>query len=281
MEGGALRGVFTCGVTDVLMEEGIRFDGAIGVSAGASFGCNVKSGQAGRVIRYVKRFCHNWRFCSVKSLILTGDMFGADFCYNKIPNELDPFDYAAYCENPLHFYAVASDCKTGTPVYRELTRCDKSDLLFMQAGASMPLASRVVHMDGKALLDGGMTSSIPLQAFEGMGYTKNIVILTQPRDFVKKPSTALPLMRFALFRYPKLYMAMKKRHTVYNEEKAYVFAREKAGAAFVIAPEKPLGISRTEHDADALQRVYDEGRRIAQQQLSAIKAFLANAPTEA
>ena len=274
MEGGAMRGVFTAGVTDVLIEAGITFDGAIGVSAGASFGCNVKSRQAGRVIRYTKRFSRNWRFCSLRSLLFTGDIFGAKFCYDTIPNELDPFDFDAYRANPLRFYAVASDCRTGDAVFKELSYCDKADLLFMQAGASMPLASRVVHSGGRALLDGGMTTSIPLKAFENMGFTRNVVILTQPRDFVKQPASLLPLMRLALWRYPKLFEAMKKRHLVYNEEKSYAFMREKEGAALVITPEKPLSISRTEKNPDALQRVYDEGRRIAEARLSEIQAFL-------
>ena len=274
MEGGAMRGMFSSGVCDVLLENGIEFDGAIGVSAGATFGCNFKSKQIGRAIRYNKRFSHNWRYCSFLSFFLTGDLYGAKFCYDKIPNFLDIFDYEAYRSNPLKFYAVASDCNTGKPIYKELKTCDEHDLTWMRASASMPLVSHVVKIDGYELLDGGMTDSIPLKASENLGYEKNLVILTQPRDFVKEPSSALGLMKFALRKYPKLYEAIEERHIVYNEEKKYVFEQEAKGKAFVICPSAPLGISRTEKNPDELQRVYDLGRLSCEENLSSLREFL-------
>lgn len=274
MEGGAMRGMFTAGVCDVLLENGITFDGAIGVSAGATFGCNFKSRQIGRAIRYNKRFSHDWRYCSLRSLLLTGDLYGADFCYNILPNKLDLFDYETYRSNPLKFYAVASDCVTGKPVIKELKTCDEKDLTWMRASASMPLVSRVVKIDGYELLDGGMTDSIPLKAFEDMGYQKNLVILTQPRDFVKEPSSSLKLMKFSLRKYPKLYEAMLHRHEVYNAQKKYVFEQEAAGKSFVICPQASLGISRTENNPDELQRVYDLGRLSMQENLLALRNFL-------
>ncbi|MCR5698159.1 MAG: patatin family protein [Treponemataceae bacterium] len=274
MEGGAMRGMFTCGVLDVFMENGIEFDGAIGVSAGATFGCNLKSRQAGRAIRYNKRFAHDWRYCSVKSLIKTGDMYGADFCYNVLPNELDVYDLDAYRKNPMKFFVVASDCVTGKPIYKELPLCDADELAWMRASASMPLASTPVKIDGYELLDGGMTDSIPLEAFEKMGYEKNVVILTQPRDFVKTKSKLFGLMKIALKKYPNLVKAMENRHITYNSEKEYVFAKEKSGDAFVICPSAKLDVKRTEHDVEKLQACYDEGRRIAEKQMAALKDFL-------
>lgn len=274
LEGGAMRGMFTSGVLDVFLENGIEFDGAIGVSAGATFGCNFKSRQIGRAIRYNKRFCHEWRYCSVRSLIFTGDLYGADFCYNRLPNELDIFDLETYRKNPMDFYCVASDCVTGEPVYKKLETCDANDLTWMRASASMPLASSVVEIDGYKLLDGGMTDSIPLKYFEGIGYNRNVVILTQPREFQKKPSSLMGLMKIMLKKYPKLVDAMKRRHIVYNEETADVFAKADRGEVFVICPKESLGISRTENNPDELQRVYDEGRRIALEHLPEIKEFL-------
>ena len=271
-----MRGMFTAGVCDVLMENGINFDAAIGVSSGATFGCNFKSRQIGRAIRYNKRFSHNWRYCSFRSFLFTGDLYGADFCYNVLPNKLDLFDYETYRKNPLKFYVVASDCKTGKPIYKELETCDKKDLTWMRASASMPIVSHAVKIDGYELLDGGMTDSIPLKAAENLGYEKNLVILTQPRDFVKKPSSALGLMKIALKNYPNLYEAIKNRHEVYNEQKKYVFEQENAGKAFVLCPSSPLGISRTEKNSDELQRVYDLGRLACEENLSKICKFLEN-----
>lgn len=274
LEGGAMRGMFTSGVLDVFMENGIEFDGAIGVSAGATFGCNFKSRQIGRAIRYNKRFSHNWRYCSIRSLIFTGDLYGADFCYNKLPNELDIFDLETYRKNPMEFYCVASDCVTGEPVYKKLETCDAKDLTWMRASASMPLASSVVKVDGYKLLDGGMTDSIPLKYFESLGYDRNVVILTQPREYQKKPASLMGLMRIMLKKYPKLVDAMSRRHIIYNEETSDVFAKADRGEVFVICPKEPLGISRTEKNPDELQRVYDEGRNLATDLLPSIKSFL-------
>ena len=274
LEGGAMRGMFTAGVTDVLMENGINFDGAIGVSAGATFGCNVKSKQPGRAIRYNKKYCKDKRYCSIWSLLKTGDLYGADFCYNILPNQLDIYDVQTYRENPMPFYIVASDCNTGKPVYKELKTCDANDLTWMRASASMPLASKIVKVDGYELLDGGMTDSIPLEYFENLGFNKNLVILTQPREYKKKDNKLMWLMKIMLKKYPLIVEAMKNRAKVYNQEKEYVFKKEQQGDVFVICPETDLGVSRTENNPDELQRIYDLGRQTMQNNLGNLKTFM-------
>ncbi len=274
LEGGAMRGMFTAGVLDVLMENGIEFDGAIGVSAGATFGCNIKSRQIGRVIRYNKRFSHDWRYCSLRSLLTTGDLYGADFCYNILPHQLDIFDLETYRRNPMEFYVVASDCVTGKPVYKRLDTCDDRDLTWMRASASMPLASRIVEVDGYHLLDGGITDSIPLAYFESIGYDRNVVVLTQPRTYRKGPNRLLWLMHLILRRYPMIVKALRDRHLEYNRTTAMVHNRADKGEVLVICPETPLNISRTSKNPDEMQRVYDEGRRIAKAQIDAIKQFI-------
>lgn len=274
MEGGAMRGMFTAGVIDVFMENGIDFDGAIGVSAGATFGCNIKSRQIGRAIRYNKRFSHDWRYCSFRSLIKTGDMFGVDFCYSKIPNELDIYDLKTYRENPMKFFIVASDCNSGKPVYKELKTCDAHDLKWMQASASMPLASKIVKVDGFSLLDGGITDSIPLEYMESLGYNRNVVILTQDKNYVKGKNRLMPLIKLALKKYPAIVKAMENRAEMYNREKFYVLKKAEKGEIIAIYPDSPLGIKRTERNPDELQRCYDEGRKIALARLEEVKAFL-------
>ena len=143
-----MRGLFTAGVLDVLMERGVTFDGIVGVSAGACFGCNYKSGQIGRVIRYNKRFARDPRYCSWKSFLTTGDLFGAEFCYRTLPMELDVFDAAAYEANPMEFHVVATDCATGRAVYKRLDKADARAFDWIRASASMPLVSRPVAIDG-------------------------------------------------------------------------------------------------------------------------------------
>ncbi|MCF0223287.1 MAG: patatin family protein [Fibrobacter sp.] len=277
LEGGAMRGLFTCGILDVMMENGIEVDGAVGVSAGACFGCNIKSRQPGRAFRYNLRFARDKRYCSLHNLIKTGDLYDADFCYNEIPKKLDLFDYAELTKNPMEFYMVVTDIETGRPVYPQLIDGNDKELEWMRASASMPLVSKPVKIDGKEYLDGGITDSIPLSFFESIGYNRNIVILTQPRSYVKKPNKLVWLMRILLRKYPKLVEAVANRHIMYNNETKYVFEQEAKGDVLVMCPEVPLGISRTEKDKDKLKRVYDAGRKMAEQRLDEIKRFLGEA----
>ncbi len=274
LEGGALRGLFTAGVIDVLMENGIDFDGAVGVSAGACFGCNYKSRQPGRAIRYNTRFCRDKRYCSVRSLLTTGDMFGADFCYHKIPEELDLFDFKTFTNDPMEFFAVCTDIETGKPVYHRCRDAGYSDLEWIRASASMPLAARIVCHEGRKLLDGGISDSIPLRFMEATGYEKNVVILTRPRSYTKSHSRTEKLIALRYKKYPALVKACINRPDVYNRQLKYVGEAEAAGRAFVIAPETALPISHIEHDQDVLLEVYRTGRTAGRNCLEDLRKFL-------
>lgn len=274
LEGGAMRGLFSAGVMDVFMENGIEFDAAIGVSAGAAFGCNYKSRQPGRVIRYNKRFAKDPRFCSFRSLIKTGDLFGAEFCYHTIPDELDLFDTQAYIDNPMDFYVVVTDIETGKAVYINSDEAGEDSLECFRASASMPVVSKPVEIKGKKYLDGGIADSVPIQYFESIGFERNVIILTQPMGYVKKPSSIAKVMRHVLKDYPKVAETMENRHNEYNETLAYIAEREKSGNALVIRPEAPLEIGRVEHNPDRMQAVYDEGRRTAEKYLEQVKDFI-------
>ena len=260
MEGGAMRGMFTCGVLDVLMEEGITFDGAVGVSAGATFGCNLKSGQIGRALRYNKKYCTDKRYHSISSLITTGDIYNVDFCYDKLPYELDMWDLEAFQNNPMEFYCVATDAVTGKPVYYKCEKGDREDIKWIQASASMPLVSRPVEIDGGVYLDGGISDSIPLKFMEEKGYDKILVIETQPKDYVKGKQKYMPLVRLMLRKYPGMIKAMEDRYLMYNEEKRYIREKEEKGEIEVIRPLEPLNISAIEKDPKELERVYQLGR---------------------
>ncbi|MBQ8537713.1 MAG: patatin family protein [Clostridia bacterium] len=275
MEGGAMRGLFTAGVTDVLMQAGVTFDGAMGVSAGAAFGCNYKSGQIGRVLRYNMKYSRDPRYCCLRSLVFTGDLFGADFCYRQIPEKLDVFDEAAYNKNPMAFYTVCTDVETGEGVYHLCAKAGRESLEWFRASASMPLAARMVKVDGRKMLDGGVADSIPLKAFEQMGYERNVVILTQPKGFKKEKNPLLPLFRVVYRRYPRLVEALEKRHESYNAALAHVEKQEKAGKALVIRPAAALPISRLEHDPQRMQAVHGLGVKAGEKHLEEIKAFLA------
>ena len=274
LEGGALRGLFSAGVMDVIMEAGITFDGAVGVSAGAAFGCNYKSRQAGRAIRYNKAFAKDWRYCSLRSLLLTGDLFGAEYAYHYIPEYIDRFDKAAFEANPMEFHVVCTDVETGRAVYKRLDTVDYACYEWIRASASMPLASRVVQLEGHRLLDGGVADSIPLAYFECQGYDHNVVILTQPEGYVKHQNRLLPLMKVALRRYPLFLRAMEKRPDMYNAELEHVARRVQEGRAFVVRPSEAITIGYTSHDPQAMQQVYEVGREEGRRQLPALLQFL-------
>lgn len=275
LEGGAMRGMFTAGVTDVMMEQGIEFDGAVGVSAGAAFGCNYKSRQVGRALRYNKRFCNDRRYCGLRSLLLTGNIYNTDFAYREVPLHLDEFDFAAYTANPMEFWLVCTDIETGLPVYHRYDGYHDHGFDWIRASASMPMVSRTVEIDGQKLLDGGISDAIPLRFFENCGYHRNVVILTQPADYRKKKTSAMPLIRLLYRKYPALVNAMETRHRMYNDTLEYITQQETAGNILVIRPAAPLPVSRVEKNPERLQAAYDIGRATAAAQLEAIRQFLA------
>lgn len=275
LEGGAMRGLFTAGVMDVFMENGIAFDGAIGVSAGAAFGCNYKSGQIGRVLRYNVHYCQDRRYCSLSSLLRTGDLYSADFCYGTVPLELDPFDFDAYDKNPMDFYVVCTDIETGCPVYHKYTGRYDHGFDWIRASASMPLVSRTVEIGSLKLLDGGISDSIPARRFRTMGYDRCVAVLTRPLGYRKEPNPLMPLIRARYRRYPRLIDALERRHVMYNSQLDYVAAEEQAGRLLVIRPEKPLPMDRVERDPDKLRMAYRAGRDAARARLGEVRGYLA------
>ena len=274
LEGGAMRGMFTAGIMDVMMENGITFDGVIGVSAGAAFGCNYKSGQIGRVIRYNTRFCADKRYGGIRVLLKEGNIFSTPFCYEEVPLKHDVFDFDAFDRSPMEFYVVCTDIESGKAVYHRYEGLKDHRFDWIRASASMPLVSQIVEIDGMKLLDGGVADSIPVRYFESIGYDRNIVVLTQPGDFVKKKNPMMPIVKVKYRRYPKLVEAMGDRHNVYNETLDYIREKEARGELLVIRPDGPLNIKKVEKDPEELKRVYELGRGIGQRRLEEIKAFL-------
>ena len=274
LEGGAMRGLFTCGVMDVLLENNIVFDGIIGTSAGCVFGCNYKSKQIGRAYHYNREYCNDPRFSGIRSLLTTGDIYNKQFAYHDVPFIYYPFDVETYVNNPAEFICVCTNVATGKPFYFTSSVGDQRDVEYMRASASMPLVSKIVHIDGYSLLDGGIADSIPLVHMQEIGYDKNVVILTQPRDYVKKPNKLLPLAKLRYHQYPKFLASFEDRHIRYNETLEYIRQEEKEGRIFVIAPEEALNISSVCDDPKEIDRVYELGRKAGIQYLQQLKDFM-------
>lgn len=269
-----MRGLFTAGVMDVMMEQGIRFDGIVGVSAGATFGCNYKSHQIGRVLRYNVRFKDDPRYMGLRSLFLTGDLVAAEFSYHTLPMELDVFDCEAFDRDPTEFHVVCTDVLTGEPVYHRIDKADDEALEWIRASASMPLVSRPVPLDGRLLLDGGISDSIPLRYFQHQGFDRNVVILTQPKGFYKRKTKLMPLFHLFMRRYPAIVQAMARRHLMYNEELAYLEEQERKGNILLIYPQDTLPIGRTEQDEAKMRHVYAMGRQTGETMLPLVQTFL-------
>ena len=274
LEGGAMRGIFSAGVMDVMMENGIRFDGIVGVSAGAAFGVNYKSGQIGRAIRYNAKYCHDKRYCGIGSLLKTGNLFNTDFCYGEVPLKLDIFDFDAFEKDPTTFYITCTDVESGKPVYHEYTGRNDHGFDWIRASASLPLVSQIVEIDGAKLLDGGISDSIPVAYFEGIGYAKNVVILTQPQGYRKEKNRMLPLIRMKYRKYPNLIKALENRHLMYNAELELIAKQEKRGELFVIRPDSPLPVKRAEKDPAKLKACYEIGRQTVEKELARLIAFM-------
>lgn len=274
LEGGGLRGMFTCGVLDVMMDNGITFDGAVGVSAGAAFGVNIKSGQRGRALRYNLLMAGDKRYMSMRSLIFTGNLFNAEFCYHIVPCEIDIFDGEAFANNPMEFILVCTDILAGKPVYHVMDHVDYDELEWIRASASLPLVAQPVHVDGQVLLDGGLTDSIPLKFMQERGYDRTVTILTQPLGYRKTLTKHLGLMKFATRNYPKVYECLLKRPDMYNGQLDYVMNEAKQGRTLLIAPTEKLDVGRVEMKREKLQKVYDEGRRVCEAMLPKIREYL-------
>jgi predicted patatin/cPLA2 family phospholipase len=280
LEGGAMRGMFTAGVTDVFMENGVSFDGLIGVSAGAAFGCNIKSGQIGRAIRYNKKYCADHRFVSYRSLVFTGNLYNVEFAYHTIPERLDPFDREAFAANPLPMTVVATDVTTGRAVYHLCTDGGPEDIEWIRASASMPVVSRVVRIGEYSLLDGGIADPVPFRYFLDNGYPRCVVILTQPAGYVKEPVGDLRLARLALRKYPRMIAAMEDRHIRYNRMLAELAEEEKKGTVLAIRPPHALDVDGVVREPERLEAAYQTGRSTGEEMLDAVRAFLCAARGE-
>ncbi len=273
LEGGAKRGIYTAGVLDVMLENGLMADAVFGVSAGAIHGCSYVAGQIGRSLRYNLKYGNDPRFMSFKNWLKTGNVVDTQFCYHDLPDRLDPFDHEVFEKAKTKFYAVCSNIETGKAEYILCPEL-KHSIDYLRASASLPFLSHMVEIDNKKLLDGGICDSIPLKAAQDMGYQKNIVILTRPLGYRKKPYLNRLLAKIVYRKYPRFVEAIINRHKMYNTELDYIATEEKKADTLVIRPSKTLKIGKMEKDLKVVQAMYDLGRHDALAQLDKIKEFL-------
>ena len=258
LEGGAMRGIYTAGVIDSLLENNIKVDAIIGVSAGAIYGINYGSKQIGRAIRYNKKYIKYRNYMSFYSLFTTGNLVNKDFCYYKIANELDKFDYKEFNKTNLDFYVVITNLETGNAEYHKITDIE-NEIEYIRASSSMPLVTKTVYLDGKPYLDGGASDSIPVQKAIELGYDRIIVVLTRPIEYQKHKINIKPY-KLMYKTYPNFIKTMENRHIMYNNETKQIKELEKENKIFVIRPSKDLKIKRLEKNIDKIENMYQLGK---------------------
>lgn len=258
VEGGGMRGVYTAGVLDYFMEKNLYFDDCYGVSAGACHISSYVSKQIGRSMKVTLDYINDKRYCSVNSLIKTGDMFGVEMLYDIIPNKLELYDYETFNKFKGNFYSVVTNCKTGKAEYIKIKDM-KKDIIAVRASSSLPLLSRVVEINGEKYLDGGITDSIPIKKSIEDNHRKNVVILTRDKTYRKKKSSFSPIFKLKYRKYPNLVNAIENRYKMYNNTLDFIEEKVKTGEVFVIQPKEPVHISRVEKDKTKLKELYDKG----------------------
>ena len=264
LEGGGMKGIYTAGVLDFFMEKEILFSSCYGVSAGACNLCSYLSHQKKRAYRVYVNYLEEKTYCSVESLVKTGDLFGVDMCYKLIPDYLDPYDYDTFEQYEGNAYAVVTNIKTGEPEYLPLKDMH-TDMIAVQASSSMPLAARNVKINGRLYLDCGISDSIPLRKSMRDGNRKNVVVMTKEEGYIRQPAGAeLALMKLRYARYPKVYELMRERHLTYNSTVQYIEEQQAQGNIFVIRPKKVSDVGRVEKDKAKLTLLYEEGYRDAE-----------------
>lgn len=275
LEGGAMRGMFTAGVLDTFMDEDIKIDCIMGVSAGALFGVNYYSKQKGRVIRYSKKYCKNPRYMGLLSLLFTGNIVNKNFAYYDVTNKLDVFNEAEYVKNNTGYYIVVTNMETGKAEYIELNSC-VNNLEYLRATSSMPLVSKNVKINDKLYLDGAIADSIPVQKLKELGYDKIIVVLTRPIDYRKEPfhQSILKYINRKYKKYPKFIEALENRYNMYNNTIKDIMEMEKNNEIFVIRPTTNINVKHIEKNKNKLQETYDLGISCTKEKLSELKKYL-------
>ena len=275
LEGGGMKGMYTAGVLEFFLDKGIEFSSCYGVSAGACHMCSYLSKQKKRGYQVAVDYLGQKAYCSVESLIKTGDLFGADMCYGLIPEYLNPYDYDAFENYQGKAYAVVTNIKTGKAEYMPLEDMHR-DIAAVRASSSLPLVSRNVRIGDGLYLDGGISDSIPVRRSIKDGNRKNVVVMTKEEGYVREPAdlAQLAMIKARYIRYPKVYELMRERHITYNTTVQYIEEMQSKNKIFVLRPKHKSDVGRVEKDIAKLDALYEEGYRDAESCYEALIEYL-------
>ena len=262
LEGGGMRGVFTCGVLDNFMDRGIRFPYTIGVSAGACNGLSYMSGQRGRGKFSNIDLLEKYHYIGIKQLLTKGNIMDFDLLFHTFPEKIIPYDYARYAQIEERYEMVTTSCLTGRACYYEEKRDPVRIIDIVKASSSLPFVCPIAYVDGEPMLDGGIADSIPLLRAKELGYDNNVVVSTRNKGY-RKPDKPTSIPPFFYRKYPALKAAIRHRNSLYNEQISLVERLENEGKLLVIRPEKPIEVDRMERDTRKLLNLYEEGYNVA------------------
>ena len=273
LEGGGRRGIYTAGVLDFFIYKNIKVDWVVGVSAGGCHAASYLSKQYNRAFRTNIDYLDDKDYISFKNLIKNGSIFGMDLMFNKIPNELYPYDYETFNKSKSKFIVVATNCDTGKAEYFQLNDM-KKDIIYLQASCSIPMFANIVEINGFKLLDGGVSDSIPIEYALKQGCNKNIVILTRDKTYIKSKVKFLSLVKRKYKKYPKLVKSIANRHLKYNKTLNLIKSLEEKNEIFVIQPKYPVKVSQVEKNKDKLIKLYNDGYNDAKNSYEKIIEFI-------
>lgn len=272
LEGGGMRGLYTAGALDRMLDEEIKVNGMVTVSAGALFGINYASQQRGRALRYNKDYINDKRYISIRNLLTTGNIVSKEFAYYTVPFELDIFDEEAFKKSGIDFFVTVTNVETGEPEYVLIER-PFEQMEALRASGSMPFVSKMIENNGQKYLDGGVSDSIPIRKAQELGYEKLIVILTRPLDY-RKTKASERFINLFYRKHPRFAERLKNRHHTYNETVEEIIRLEEAGEVFVIRPSQTIPIKRLEKDPGKLEEMYELGVKDTELMMHDLKAYL-------
>lgn len=273
LEGGGMRGLFSAGVLDALLElKELSVNGIVGVSSGALFGVNYVSKQKERAVRYNKKYADDKRYMGLHSWITTGNAVNKDFAFYELPCKLDVFDNETFKKAETDFYVVMTNVESGKPEY-VLIEDAFAQMEYLRATSALPFASKIIEINGKKYLDGGISDSIPIDFCESLGYDKIIAVLTRPEGTYKEDKLGF-LYKLVYRKYPNLVKSLLNMATDYEKVLAKIKDLENKGKIFVVRPPEVLKIGRLEKNRDKIQKVYDTGLNVGLKELDNIVKYL-------
>lgn len=273
LEGGGMRGIYTAGVLDFFIDKNIEVDLVVGVSAGGCHAASYLSKQYKRAFHSNVDYLNDKDYISFRNLIKNGSIFGMELMFDKIPNELYPYDHEAFYNSKSKFTVVATNCETGEAEYFHLKDM-KKDIMYLQASCSIPMFANIVEVDGYKLVDGGVADSIPIEYALKQGCNKNIVILTRDKTYRKNKVKFLSLIKRKYKKYPKLVKSIANRHLNYNKSLDLIKSLEDKKDILVIRPKAPVKVSQIEKNVSKLTDLYNEGYNDAKNSYEKIIEFI-------